>query len=219
MSRRILYVHNSSTNRGRCGCGTNVVGMNGISTEESPLAERNALVFDPHLCTGCMYCMTACSTHNERATSLSEARLRVIRHEGHALTGISDEDELVFKLVVCRQCEEPACAAACHADAITRRSATGAVLIRQGACTGCGECAKACPFGAIAARERKEGWPRFFKCDLCGGEPQCVKFCYAGALKYIPVEEAGTRQGFMANGKGMIPPPKKSKAAKRGNRQ
>jgi Fe-S-cluster-containing dehydrogenase component len=54
--------------------------------------EEKVLVFDPFICTGCMRCMTTCSTYNNGATSLAKARLQVARHEGHAITDIDEED-------------------------------------------------------------------------------------------------------------------------------
>jgi anaerobic carbon-monoxide dehydrogenase iron sulfur subunit len=151
---------------------------------ENNSVNKKVLNFDLHLCTGCMYCMTACSTHNEGSTSLSMARLRIIRHEGHALTRIEEEDELVFTLVSCQQCENPVCAAVCPVGAITRDGSTGAMVIGQEACTGCRECVTRCPFGAVSFSESASGRVRAFKCDLCGGDPQCVKFCFAGALTF-----------------------------------
>ncbi len=142
---------------------------------------RKALTFDPHLCTGCMYCMTVCSTYNEGRTSLSKARLRIIRHEGHALTGIDEEDELIFSLAGCKQCEEPSCAKSCPSSALERNESTGAIVIRQDRCTGCRACIDSCPFDGISFNEDKN---QIFKCDLCDGDPQCVKFCESGALTF-----------------------------------
>ncbi|MGD0236129.1 MAG: 4Fe-4S dicluster domain-containing protein [Syntrophorhabdales bacterium] len=151
--------------------------------------ERKVLAFDPHLCTGCMYCITACSTHNEGRTSLSAARLRMIRHEGHALTRAREKDELIFTLVMCRQCEDPVCSAVCPTGAITRDSSIGAMVIEREVCTGCGECTTSCPFGAISFSENSNGEARAFKCELCKGDPLCVKFCYAQALTYVPARD------------------------------
>ena len=145
---------------------------------------RKALVFDPRLCTGCMYCMTSCATYHEGRASLSKARLQIIRHEGHALTKIDEEDELIFAFVTCQQCEDPICSMECPVAAFTRDNETGAVIIDISQCVGCRMCLSACPFGAISFNER-EG--TVFKCDLCGGNPVCVKFCQSKALRFVPV--------------------------------
>ena len=175
-----------------------MVGMNGDSLKERPLAERSALVFDPHLCTGCMYCMTACSTRSEGATSLSEARLQLIRYEGHALTGISGEEELVFKLVVCRQCEEAPCVAACPAEAMYVDEA-GIVRRSVVRCTGCRSCALACPFGVIDTETTRH---EVAKCDLCADRtpqgllPRCVAVCPSRALKFMEIVEGVPAAGY-----------------------
>jgi Fe-S-cluster-containing dehydrogenase component len=131
--------------------------------------------------------MTACSTFNEGRTSLSKARLQIIRHEGHAITRIEEEDELIFLLVACQQCEDAICSGVCPTSALKRDVSTGAMIIHRNKCVGCRMCLMNCPFGAISFNLRKK---QVFKCELCGGDPQCVKFCQPQALKFIPVEEA-----------------------------
>jgi anaerobic carbon-monoxide dehydrogenase iron sulfur subunit len=148
--------------------------------------EKKILSHDPNLCTGCMYCMIACSTYKEGATSLSRARLQIIRHEGHALTRITEEDELIFTFTGCQQCEDPACAAVCPTNALKRDLSTGAMLHLQNKCIGCRMCLSSCPFGALSFhKDRKQ----IFKCDLCNGDPTCVKFCPVEALKFVPAQQ------------------------------
>jgi Fe-S-cluster-containing dehydrogenase component len=137
--------------------------------------ERKALVFDPYLCTGCMYCMTACATHHEGKASLSKARLQIIRHEGHALTRIDEEDELIFTFISCQHCEDPICSIVCPVTAISRDATTGAMTIDRDRCVGCRMCLMPCYFGAISVNQERKN---VFKCQLCGGDPQCVKFCH-----------------------------------------
>ena len=150
------------------------------------MVERKVLVHDPNACTGCMYCMLACSTYNEGATSLSKARLQIIRHEGHALTKTTEEDELVFTFIGCQQCEEPACAVVCPSEALKRDLVTGAMVHHIEKCLGCRLCLSQCPFGAISFNQAKQ---RIFKCELCKGDPVCVKFCPVEALKLLPATE------------------------------
>lgn len=148
--------------------------------------EKKILAYDPHLCTGCMYCMIACSTYKEGATSLSKARLQIIRHEGHALTRMTEEDELVFTFTGCQQCEDPACAAVCPTNALKRDLSTGAMLHFKEKCIGCRMCLSSCPFGAISFHDGKK---EIFKCDLCNGDPTCVKFCPVEALRFVPAQQ------------------------------
>jgi Fe-S-cluster-containing dehydrogenase component len=58
--------------------------------------EEKVIVYDPVLCTGCMRCMTTCSTYNFGATSFSKSRIHMIRHEGYAITRMDEEDDLIF---------------------------------------------------------------------------------------------------------------------------
>jgi Fe-S-cluster-containing hydrogenase component 2 len=85
--------------------------------------------------------------------------------------------------VVCYQCEDPWCAKACPAGAIsidqTARGGTKVVMVHKDKCVGCNMCTLACPFGCIVV---SEGYAE--KCDLCGGDPQCVKVCRAKAIKF-----------------------------------
>jgi carbon-monoxide dehydrogenase iron sulfur subunit len=145
--------------------------------------EEKVLVYDPVLCTGCLRCMTTCSTYNNGATSLVGARLHIARHEGYALTNIDEEDELIFEAMLCRQCDKPFCMYFCPVRAITRNKKTGAMVINYDRCIGCRTCVAVCPFGAArydAVRNRP------IKCELCDGDPQCVKMCPTEAIKFLP---------------------------------
>jgi anaerobic carbon-monoxide dehydrogenase iron sulfur subunit len=160
--------------------------------------EKKILAYDPHLCTGCMYCMTACSTHNEGSTSLSKGRLKIIRHEGHALTRTDEQDELIFTFVGCQQCEDPACSVVCPTGALRRDASTGAMVIHREECDGCRMCLVECPFGAISFNQKNK---QVFKCELCNGDPLCVKFCQPQALRFVSARDA--------------PLPKRSETAKK----
>ncbi len=151
--------------------------------------EERTIVFDPFLCTGCMRCMTTCSTYNNRATILAKARLQVARHEGHAITEIDEEDELIFEALACQQCDVPHCMHFCPVNAINRNSETSAMVINYDKCVGCRMCMSGCPFGAIRYDTLRK---RVFKCELCDGEPQCVKFCPVEALRFLPKSVANT---------------------------
>ncbi len=145
--------------------------------------EEKVLVYDPALCTGCMRCMTTCSTYNHVATSLVGARINITRHEGHALTRIDEEDDLIFQAMTCRQCDKPYCMYFCPVRAIKRDKKTGAMVINYDKCIGCRMCITMCPFGAALYDSARN---RVIKCQLCDGDPQCVKLCPSGALQYLP---------------------------------
>ena len=145
--------------------------------------EEKAIVFDPLLCTGCMRCMTTCATYNTGATSLSRARIHIVRHEGHTLTGIDEEDELIFEALSCLQCDKPYRMYFCPTKAIERNAETGAMVVNYDRCIGCRMCVAGCPFGALRYDTARR---QVFKCELCDGDPQCVKFCPTGALQFLP---------------------------------
>ncbi len=145
--------------------------------------DEKIIVFDPEHCSGCMRCMTACSTYNNGATSLVKSCIHIVRHEGHAITKADEEDDLVFDMITCQQCEEPRCMYFCPTLAIERDSTTQAMTINRDKCIVCRMCVVSCPFGAILYdTDRKQ----VIKCELCGGEPQCVKFCPTDALQFLP---------------------------------
>jgi len=141
------------------------------------------IVFDPLYCSGCMRCMTACSTYHTGSTSLSKSRIQILRHEGHALSRIDEEDDLIFDMVSCRQCDDPFCRDLCPTLAIERDRNTGALVINRDRCVGCRTCLAVCPFGAVAYDAARK---QIMKCDLCSGDPQCVRFCPTEALRFLP---------------------------------
>ena len=133
---------------------------------------NRVLVVDHAKCTGCRSCEMACSVAHGGASNPAKSAVRVVKCEGEGLS----------VPVVCGQCEEPACAAICPVQAITRNPETGALIVDGDLCVGCRMCVVACPFGAIALDGDRR---RAIKCDLCGdAEPWCVRFCEPGALAY-----------------------------------
>jgi Fe-S-cluster-containing dehydrogenase component len=141
---------------------------------------------DPGRCIGCQACFHACAECDT--------------HRGRSMIHLEYVDRAASPQtvpVVCMHCEEPACAAACPADAI-KKTADGVVQSAlQSRCIGCSNCVLACPFGV----------PRYFgeidqmmKCDLCydrtsaGKRPMCVTVCPSGALALLPRGEAERRR-------------------------
>ena len=136
---------------------------------------------DPSRCIGCRACFHACAeceTHGGR----SMIHLEFV-----------DRAESVQTVpVVCMHCEDPACAAACPADAI-KKTADGVVQSAlQSRCIGCSNCVIACPFGVPRYVEAID---QMMKCDLCydrtsvGKRPMCVTVCPSGALAFAPRRE------------------------------
>ena len=121
------------------------------------------LEIEAERCTGCRICENFCSFHHERAIWPERARIAIV----------AQSDDGPFDPIVCRQCDDAACAAACTVEAIARDEHTWAWVVDVEECTGCGDCAEACPYGAIFLDEQL-GVP--LKCNLCGGEPDCSFF-------------------------------------------
>ncbi|MEW5919857.1 MAG: 4Fe-4S dicluster domain-containing protein [Bacillota bacterium] len=128
------------------------------------------LIVDRDICTGCRSCEVACSLAHEGCFWPERARIQVYKKE---------EDGLDYPMV-CLQCDDAACMAACPEEALERDLQTGAVLVKD-ACIGCGACVETCPFGAARLDEARD---RAIICDLCKGEPACVQRCVVHALKY-----------------------------------
>ncbi|HEX7487193.1 MAG TPA: 4Fe-4S dicluster domain-containing protein [Vicinamibacterales bacterium] len=83
--------------------------------------------------------------------------------------------------IVCLQCNEAACVAACPSGALRRNGRTDAIDLDPQRCIRCRACVGACPFGNVLW---DEGAHLAEKCDLCGGQPWCVKFCPTGAVTF-----------------------------------
>ena len=122
-------------------------------------------------CNGCGNCEMACAFAHANGAGLGQPRIHVLDR------GASPRAHATP--ILCLQCGEAACVAACPVHALARNDETGAIEVTRERCIGCRTCVGACPFGNVswdtAAGE-------VAKCDLCGGNPQCARFCPTGAL-------------------------------------
>jgi len=115
-------------------------------------------------CTGCRSCMLVCSFIHANACNYHDSRIKIA----------SEETRGRHTPVLCQFCEDPPCANACPAQAVSKQPATGAICVDQDLCTGCEACVNACPFNAMFFDEKNQ---KAFTCDLCQGNPECVKVC------------------------------------------
>ncbi len=147
--------------------------------------------FDQSRCDGCFTCIVACKDwHDIPAGPASWMRVACVEK------GRYPQPFVAFLVMPCYHCARPACAAACPADAITKRGEDGIVVVDKERCLGkgpCQACLEACPYGA--PQFALEDGAKMEKCDLCldrlteGKRPICVEACPMRALDAGPLEE------------------------------
>jgi anaerobic dimethyl sulfoxide reductase subunit B (iron-sulfur subunit) len=128
-------------------------------------------------CTGCKACSVACK---DRAGLPDELDwLRVEAHEG----GVYPTPTLLYRVVHCFHCADPACVASCPTGAMAQ-GAERWVQVDPDVCIACGSCVEACPFEAVVMGAEAAA----SKCDGCvdelarGWDPTCVRACPMRAL-------------------------------------
>ncbi|MBS4040132.1 MAG: ferredoxin-like protein [Flavobacteriales bacterium] len=156
-----------------------------------PLA-TGLLISDGSRCTGCRRCELVCTMFNDGKADPKTARLQVGRNYNFGRDGITAAyrnggagvfGNFMVTADTCKQCKEPACAAACPVGAIQPQAKTGTRVVNESKCVGCGACVGACPWSVIAVDAETK---KSKKCVLCY---QCVKNCPTGSLKLIPWQE------------------------------
>ena len=171
---------------------------------------RYALAIDLDRCTACQACVVACKMENNVPVSTPETfrnRKMTLRSRVVPLTreGQYPNASVGIYPVLCNQCDNPACVAACPTAATYKRQ-DGIVLIDWDKCIGCKYCMAACPYNArsyveeeqpareyqnpdLAAFYKASAPPKgkVDKCTFCahlvdkGQQPACVTACPAEA--------------------------------------
>jgi Fe-S-cluster-containing dehydrogenase component len=152
-----------------------------------PASEDEFLIdFDPEKCTQCHGCEIACKSWRKLPYGVQYRRVL------NLWRGEYPEVKNATLSLACLHCAEPACAAVCPEDAISKSERDGRVVVDEALCNGCRLCADACSFGVPQFGETGV----MQKCDLCHGQqstqvsPPCVDTCPGEALSYIAVAKS-----------------------------
>jgi len=136
------------------------------------------LFYDQDKCTGCMFCMLACSFKHYGIFDFKKSFIDIIE---------DPENKNKFIGVFCTHCEDPICKASCPTGAIIKDYVTGIVKIDWTSCILCRNCEIACPISNPRIDFEKE---TAVKCDFCDGEPACVRLCPSEAIIITTRKEA-----------------------------
>jgi Fe-S-cluster-containing dehydrogenase component len=117
-----------------------------------------ALEIDHEACWGCKTCEVACKQENR---AIDGIKLISVTEEGPGI--IDGKLDFVFRVNLCRHCDDPPCADACPEAAITKRS-DGIVVMDYDLCSGCQLCIEVCPYDAIDFDHNQNIAQ---KCNLC----------------------------------------------------
>jgi anaerobic dimethyl sulfoxide reductase subunit B (iron-sulfur subunit) len=149
-----------------------------------PVSEKEYLIdFDSEKCTQCHGCEIACKAWRELSYGIQYRRVLNLWH------GEYPNVKNASLSLACLHCVEPACAAACPENAISKSAKDGLVVVDEKICNGCGICADACAFEVPQFGENGI----MQKCDLCCDQqlgpasPPCIDTCPGEALSYVEV--------------------------------
>jgi Fe-S-cluster-containing dehydrogenase component len=169
--------------------------------------EFRGILYDAARCKGCRGCEYDCADANGLPEPLPNKEIKGLRtpddkhrtvvNEYHTSKGI------VYSKMQCMHCNEPACAAACLTQAMSKKI-DGPVVWDGDKCMGCRYCMVSCPFD-IPKFEYHSPNPKIEKCTMCfetrvqkGELPACVENCPNEALMF------GTRRELIQEARRRI---------------
>lgn len=195
-----------------------VLGLTGVSIaagtqlKASPKPGKDeevefyGILVDTTRCEGCQSCEFACAEANglpEPQDSPVPGEIRKLDEKRRSVINCYNTSKgEVYVKKQCMHCNEPACAAACLTNAMTK-SKEGPVTWDGGKCMGCRYCMVSCPFD-IPKFEYHSPNPKIEKCSMCferlqeGQMPACVENCPADAIKF------GTRRELIKEARKRI---------------
>ncbi|HSB07690.1 MAG TPA: FAD-dependent oxidoreductase [Thermodesulfobacteriota bacterium] len=97
--------------------------------------KKNALIIEEYACWGCMACEVACKQENNPPDDTQGVKYLSVWGDGPKL--MNGKLDFMWRVNICRQCDDPICAKACPEGAITKDPKTGIVFNDNEKCTGC----------------------------------------------------------------------------------
>lgn len=154
------------------------------------MANRYSLVIEEFACWGCKTCEVACQQEFHPVEVPNGLKYLSVWPDGPKL--VNGKLDFIYRVRVCKHCEDPPCAAVCPEEAINKRG-DGIVILDEKKCSGCRLCIDQCPYEAIQFNEEKRAAA---KCNLCyhrvdrGLYPACAdNVCLAHCIYFgDPVE-------------------------------
>jgi formate dehydrogenase iron-sulfur subunit len=170
-------------------------------------SEFHGVLYDSARCKGCRGCEYDCADANGLPEPIPKKDIKGLRKpdENHrtVVNEFNTSKGKVFAKMQCMHCNEPACAAACLTQAMSKTE-QGPVIWRGDKCMGCRYCMVSCPFD-IPKFEYHSPNPKIQKCTMCfetrvqkGGIPACVENCPNEALQF------GTRRELIKEARRRI---------------
>jgi len=165
-----------------------------------------AFYFDQTRCTGCYACLIACKDWHD-------AELGPVDYMDVAYMerGKYPSPYVAYMVTTCFHCADPACAAVCPANAITKRKQDGIVVVDREVCLGresCSLCKDACPYGMPRFGDEEDA--KMQKCDFCverlseGKDPVCVAACPSRCLEAAALDALAVRHGQVREAPGFV---------------
>jgi Fe-S-cluster-containing dehydrogenase component len=155
--------------------------------------ELRGVLYDAARCKGCRGCEYDCADANGLPEPPPNKEIKGFRKTDDKHRTVVNEFKtskgIVYAKTQCMHCNEPACAAACLTQAMTKTK-DGPVIWRSDKCMGCRYCMVSCPFD-IPKFEFHSANPKIEKCTMCyesrlkkGELPACVENCPNEALMF-----------------------------------
>jgi len=155
-----------------------------IAGTDPPRDDRTVgrIVFNGNACRACRLCEVSCAINRFGEARPAVASINVTYDEF--------SDDTPIQGIVCHQCDDPACLAACPVEAISRHPETKAIMVDADKCIGCMRCQSACPWG-IPKKHPDERLAII--CNLCSDRPRgpvCLEVCplKGQAISYQPID-------------------------------